>query len=112
MTSCSAFGRSPELICGLMLEMLPPALETRLSRYRGRLALIGRDDLFQEMALTLRRSALGVPLTSDASLERRLLMRVAYLTTRKLRREWKCQRWLEPLEVLEEGEQEAEEDEG
>lgn len=94
----------------LMLEMVRPMLETRLSRYRGRLAFIGRDDLFQEMALILRESALTMPLASDHFLERRLVMRTAYLASRKLRWEAARQERLDPLELLDE-EEEDEDDE-
>ena len=85
----------------LLLDWMLPTLAIRTGRYRGKSALFGSDDLLQEMALALRETALTIPLTSDAYLERRLGMRTANRVTRRFQREAAYQDYLEPLEALE-----------
>src|SRR5438105_4966807 len=85
----------------LLLDWMLPTLTIRAGRYRGKSALFDTDDLLQEMALALRETALTIPLTSDAYLERRLSMRTANRVTRRFKREVAYQDYLEPLEDLE-----------
>lgn len=85
----------------LLLDWMLPTLAIRAGRYREKSALFGSDDLLQEMAIALRETALTIPLTSDAYLERRLAMRTANRVTRRFKREAAYQDYLLPLEVLE-----------
>ena len=70
----------------IVTELLP-AVHARVERM-STLRLYGRDDLRQELALELLRSAANIPLRTPAFLTRRLMLDAMKRLTRRLGREW------------------------
>jgi hypothetical protein len=79
--------RAGEPVCEPLLAELLPVVHAKVERM-STLRLYGRDDLRQELALELLRSAAKIPLRTPAFLTRRLMLDALKRLTRRLEREW------------------------
>jgi len=82
----------------VLLELLAPAIMARVARFSGVPPTIDEDDIAQQFLVEVLVAAATMPLPGEARyVERRLLKRAAFLTTRWLRRENDRQARLAPL---------------
>jgi hypothetical protein len=79
--------RAGELVGEPFIAELLPAVQAKVERM-STLRLYGREDLRQELALELLRSAARIPLRTPAFLTRRLMLDALKRLTRRLEREW------------------------
>ena len=79
--------RAGEAVGEPIVSELLPAVHAKVERM-STLRLYGRDDLRQELALELLRSAAKIPLRTPAFLTRRLMLDAMKRLTRRLEREW------------------------
>jgi hypothetical protein len=83
----------------VLLELLAPAIMARLERYSPVPPAIDEDDVAQQFLVEVLVAAATMPLPADARyVERRLMKRAAFLTSRWLRREDARQADQAPLE--------------
>lgn len=79
--------RAGEPVVDAIIEELLPAVHAKVGRMSA-VRIYGRDDLAQELALELLRSARRIPLHKPNYLTRRLMLDAAKRLTRRLEREW------------------------